>query len=159
MGYKNAVNRFSSTRFGSWVARNTAARVDPFVFKLTRGRLTSIGPQTIPQLVLTTTGRKSGKARSVQLGFLAEGDEFVVVASNFGQEHHPAWSLNLQADPNATVQLGKEPIAVTARQLTDEEKAEIWSRVANVIPQMKTYIKRTDRNIRLFRLSPTNGRA
>ena len=92
----------------------------------------------------------------MQLGFLADGDDYVVVASNFGQDHHPAWSLNLQADPNATVQVGKAPIDVTALQLTDNEKSEIWSRVARVIPQMHTYIKRTDRNIRLFRLTPSN---
>lgn len=155
MGYKDAMNRFSSTRFGSWVARNTAARVDPFIFKLSGGRLTSIGPKTIPQLVLTTTGRKSGKARSVQLGFLQDGDDYVVVASNFGQEHHPAWSLNLMSNPRATIQVGKEPVAVTAAQLADDEKSAIWSRVAGVIPQMHTYIKRTDRNIRLFRLKPS----
>jgi deazaflavin-dependent oxidoreductase (nitroreductase family) len=154
MGYKKAMNRFSATRFGSWVARNTAARVDPFIFKMSGGRFTSIGPKTIPQLVLTTTGRKSGKARSVQLGFLADGNDYVVVASNFGQEHHPAWSLNLLSDPKATVQVGKAPVSVTAKQLTDDDKSKIWSRVAHVIPQMHTYIKRTDRNIRLFRLTP-----
>ena len=152
MGYRGIVNRFSTTRFGSWLARTLAARLDPWLYRVSKGRITSTGVPTIPQFVLTTTGRKSGQPRSVQLGYLADGDDFVVVASNFGQEHHPAWSYNLAADPAATVEVDGVRIEVRATELSHEEKDAIWPRLDEVVPQFRTYRSRTDRDIHIYRL-------
>ena len=69
--YARFVNWFSTTRVGTIVASTLAARLDPIVYRLSGGRFTSTGPLTIPQLVLTTTGRKSGQRRAVSLGYLA----------------------------------------------------------------------------------------
>lgn len=155
--YSDLVNRFSATPVGSWLARNTAARVDPWIYRATGGRFTSTGAQTVPQLTLTTMGRKSGQKRDVQLAYLADGDGWLVVASNFGQEHHPAWRYNLEADPRCVVRVGRTVTAAEATVLTDDEKAAVWDRLCDVVPQFRTYVERTDRNIRVFRLQPVGS--
>jgi deazaflavin-dependent oxidoreductase (nitroreductase family) len=153
MSYRDFINNLSVTPFGVWLIKTFAARVDPLIYKLTGGRYTSSGPLTIPQLTLTTVGRKSGKERTVQLGYTADGDDVLIVASNFGGENHPAWSLNLDANPSAKIRLGPEDKNVVATRLTDSEKAILWPRIADTIPQMKTYVTKTERNIKVYRLS------
>lgn len=153
MSYRDFINWFSVTPLGRWIASTFSARLDPALYKLSGGRFTSVGPQVIPQLVLTTTGRKSGKERRVQLGYTRDGDDVLVVASNFGGTHHPAWSYNLDAQPKAKIQLGSETKNVLAIRLTDSEKAILWPKIAATIPQMKSYVKRTERNIKVYRLT------
>ena len=153
MSYRDFINNLSVTPFGVWLVKTFAARLDPVIYKLTGGRFASYGPLTIPQLTLTTIGRKSGKERTVQLGYTADGDDVLIVASNLGGENHPAWSHNLDANPSAKIRLGAEDKNVTATRLTDSEKAILWPKIAETIPQMKTYVTKTDRNIKVYRLS------
>lgn len=153
MSYRDFINNLSVTPFGVWLVKTFAARVDPLIYRLTGGRYTSSGPLTIPQLTLTTIGRKSGKERTVQLGYTPDGDDVLVVASNFGGTNHPAWSYNLDANPSAKIRLGAEDRNVVATRLTDSEKAILWPKIALTIPQMKTYVTKTDRNIKVYRLS------
>jgi deazaflavin-dependent oxidoreductase (nitroreductase family) len=153
MSYRDFINNLSVTPFGVWLVKTFAARVDPLIYKLTGGRYTSSGPLTIPQLTLTTVGRKSGKERTVQLGYTADGDDALIVASNFGGKNHPAWSYNLDANPSAKIRLGAEGKNVVATRLTDSEKAILWPKIADTIPQMKTYVTKTERNIKVYRLS------
>lgn len=152
--YARAVNRLSATRFGSWLVRSFASKVDPIIFRATNGRFTSTGPPTLPMLALTVPGRRSGDLRTVQLAYAAEGESYLVVASAMGQDRHPAWRYNLEAAGAGTVQLRGKVVAVTAEVLSDEEKAQVWSQIKVTIPQMATYEQRTDRNIRVFRLTP-----
>lgn len=155
MGYPEFINRLSATRFGGWLTRQTAAKLDPWIYRRTNGRWVLAGRPTIPQLTLTTTGRKSGRRREVQLAALHEDDgSFVVVASNFGQEHHPAWMYNLEADPRAWVLSDGVETEVEATSLGAAEKEEIWPRLHEIVPQFRTYLDRTDRDIRIFRLTP-----
>ena len=153
MSYRDFINNLSVTPFGVWLVKTFAARTDPWIYKITGGRYTSSGPLTIPQLTLSTIGRKSGKERTVQLGYTADGDDVLIVASNSGGENHPAWSHNLDANPSAKIRLGAEDKNVTATRLTDSEKAILWPKIAETIPQMKTYVTKTDRNIKVYRLS------
>ena len=153
MSYRDFVNSFSVTPVGRWLAKNLASRVDPFIYKVTGGRFTMTGPPTIPMLSLTTIGRKSGKERTVQLGYAEDGEDVLIVASNFGGTNHPAWSYNLDANPKAKIRLGPELKEVVARHLTDSEKAILWPKIADTIPQMHSYVKRTDRNIKVYRLT------
>ena len=152
--YARLVNRLSATRFGSWLVRSFAAKVDPVLFRWSNGRLTSTGVPTLPMLALTVPGRRSGEPRTVQLAYEADGDGFLVVASAMGQERHPAWRYNLEAAGGGEVQLRGRRIEVVAEVLSDEEKARVWPRIVATIPQMTTYETRTDRNIRVFRLRP-----
>ena len=153
-GYAGLVNRFSATRAGTWLVRHVASHVDPLLFKATNGRFTLTGVPTLQMLTLTAVGRRSGQPRAVQLAYLEQGDDRFVVASAMGQEHHPAWSHNLEANPEVDVQVRGARYAALATRLDDAEKAEHWSAICKTIPQMTTYERRTDRNIRVYRLSP-----
>jgi len=70
-----------------------------------------------------------------------------------GQERHPAWSYNIEATPEVEVQVRGERFTAVATRLTDEEKAAMWPALATTIPQMHTYEQRTDRNIKVYRLT------
>ena len=112
-----------------------------------------IGPTRLV-LLLTTTGRKSGQKREAQLVYTDIAGVVHVVASNFGGKSHPSWSYNLDADPNATMQIRKDPIPVRAELLSSEEKDAIWDRLVDNIPNYKVYKERTERNIKVYRLKP-----
>lgn len=150
--YARLVNRFSATRPGSWLVRNLAARVDPLIFRATDGRFTITGPPTLPMLSLTTIGRRSGEPRTVQLAYHRVADDLLVVASAMGQDRHPAWRHNLEANPEAEVRLRGATFPVTATLLTPEEREVHWDAIKDTIPQMTTYEGRTGREIGVFRL-------
>jgi deazaflavin-dependent oxidoreductase (nitroreductase family) len=154
-GYRGLVNRFSATRAGSWTVKHIAAHVDPRLFRLTDGRFTITGKPTLPMLTMTAVGRTSGKPRAVQLAYHQEGDDLFVVASAMGQEHHPAWSHNIEANPEVELQLRGERCRAVAERLSAEEKAQHWDAITRTIPQMHTYVARTDRNIKVYRLRRT----
>ncbi len=110
----------------------------------------------MPVLELTTTGRRSGEPRSVMLTSpLQRGEEIVVVASRGGDDHHPAWFLNLQAEPRVEVALaGAAKAPYRARVATAEEHAELWPRVTSTYDGYAGYQRKTDREIPLVLLTP-----
>ena len=144
----------SMTGFGTWMMKTTSARLDPVIFRMSGGRFTSIGPAVIPQLILTTKGRKSGQERDAQLVYTDIDGIAHVVASNSGGERHPAWSYNLTAEPEAYIQLKDKKTAVIAELLSDEEKESVWDRLVSNIPNYSAYKERTDRNLKVYRLLP-----
>jgi deazaflavin-dependent oxidoreductase (nitroreductase family) len=107
-----------------------------------------------PTLLLTTTGRRSGAARTSALIFGRDGDDYLVVASVGGMPNHPAWYRNLQADPNATIQVKGEVLDVVARTASADEKPRLWEHMNEVWPNYETYQGRTDREIPVVILSP-----
>ena len=109
-----------------------------------------------PTLLLTTTGRRSGQPRTAPLIFARDGDDYLVVASVGGMPKHPAWYLNLQADPSAQIQVKAEVRDVIARTATDEEKPRLWRIVNEVWPNYDTYQSRTDRVIPVVVLTPAS---
>ena len=153
--YSRAVNAFSATRAGSWAVRHVAARVDPTVFRWSRGRVTITGRPTLPMLTLTTTGRRSMRPRSVQLAHVTESTgSWLVVASAMGQDSDPDWLLNLRADPRARVLLRGRELEVLATVLDADEKIEAWPALVRTVPQLRTYVNRTTRDIPVVRLTP-----
>ena len=98
-------------------------------------------------LLLTTRGRKSGDLRRTALIYGTDGDRYVVVASYGGKPHHPAWYLNLEADPNVIVQVGEETFAATARTASPEERERLWGPMAEIWPAYDDYQAKTDREI------------
>jgi deazaflavin-dependent oxidoreductase (nitroreductase family) len=147
----------STNRVATWLIRHVASRLDPRIFKATHGRLTSMGPPAMPMLTLTALGRHTGRPRAVHLACLEHDGDHLVVASAMGQPRHPAWRYNIEANPEVEVQLPGERFTARARVLTDAEKAEVWPEVRRAIPQMSVYEKRTQRNIRVYRLSRSQG--
>ena len=136
----------------TWLIRNVASRLDPVLFRATNGRLTSFGPPAMPMLTLTAVGRRSGEPRSVHLACIERDGDHLVVASSFGQQRHPGWRYNLDANPEVEVQVRGERFAARAEVLSDDRKREVWPEIRRAIPQMVVYEKRTDRNIRVYRL-------
>jgi deazaflavin-dependent oxidoreductase (nitroreductase family) len=98
-------------------------------------------------LLLTTTGRKSGQQRTLPLIFASSGRSCVVVASNGGAPTHPAWFLNIQADPHVEVQVKGDRFSATARTATGEEREALWQLMTVDWPNYNEYTKRTDRLI------------
>jgi deazaflavin-dependent oxidoreductase (nitroreductase family) len=108
-----------------------------------------------PTLLLNTIGRQSGIVRTSALIFARDSDDYLIVASMGGAPRHPAWYLNLQAHPNAEIQVKGAKFAVTARTATVEEKPRLWQIVTDVWPNYDVYQTRTDRDIPVVVLSPT----
>jgi deazaflavin-dependent oxidoreductase (nitroreductase family) len=122
------------------------------VQRLSRGRLAS-RVAGMPVLLLTTTGRRSGKSRTTPLTFFREGSDLVVVASNGGADRPPDWSLNLEQNPHAIVHIGAEELAVTARTASAEERARLWPGITATYAGYARYEQRTARPIPLVILS------
>jgi len=118
----------------------------------TNGKYTLFGPISMPELLLTTTGRKSGQKRVSPLSYVRDGDRALVLGSNFGQETHPAWSANLLAEPQASVTMGGIEIPVTATLLTGDERQRGMDKFL-AYPMYRSYLSRTDRELRLFALT------
>jgi deazaflavin-dependent oxidoreductase (nitroreductase family) len=110
----------------------------------------------MPVLELTTIGRKSGESRSSMLTSpLQQGDTLVIVASRGGDDHHPAWFLNLQANPEVQVALGGKPKQpYHARVATAEERAEMWPTITGKYKTYGGYQEKTAREIPLVLLQP-----
>lgn len=108
----------------------------------------------MPVLLLTTTGRRSGKRRTTPLTFLRDGTDLVVIASNGGSDRTPDWALNLQQDPRAIVEIGAEKQAVTARTASAAERERLWVEVTAAYSGYARYQERTTREIPVLLLSP-----
>jgi deazaflavin-dependent oxidoreductase (nitroreductase family) len=98
-------------------------------------------------LILTTKGRRSGEQRSTPLIYGSHGDDHVVVASKGGADEPPAWYLNLEADPEITVQVKGDRFPARARTATAEEKPELWRMMTGQWPAYDEYQTKTDREI------------
>jgi deazaflavin-dependent oxidoreductase (nitroreductase family) len=111
-----------------------------------------------PTLLLTTTGRRSGEARTAPLIFGRDGDDLLIVASVGGSPRHPGWYHNLTADPRASVQVRGDRFDVEARTASPDEKPRLWQIMQDVWPNYDVYQSRTDREIPLVVLTPSTRR-
>jgi deazaflavin-dependent oxidoreductase (nitroreductase family) len=98
-------------------------------------------------LLLTNVGRRTGHQRITPLLYVEDGDRWVVVASNAGDDRHPAWWLNLQANPRARVQIRDEHHDVVARRAESDEEDRLWPRLTESYGPYRQYRKRTSRDI------------
>jgi deazaflavin-dependent oxidoreductase (nitroreductase family) len=124
-----------------------------WLYRLSGGRL---GGRIInlPVLLLTTTGRRSGRARTRALTYVPQGDSAVVIASFLGEPRHPDWWLNLRADPRATIQRGGTVTPVRAREAEGDERERLWREVVARAPDYGEYQRRTTRRIPVVVLEP-----
>jgi F420H(2)-dependent quinone reductase len=105
-------------------------------------------------VLLTTTGRRSGRARTVPLCALRDGGSFVVIASYGGLDRSPSWWLNLRHEPRATMQLGRTVYDVVAREAVSAERERLWAQVTARAPGYLDYQRRTTRRIPIVLLEP-----
>ena len=141
-------------RLFAFVGRRVAARIDPWLYRLTEGRWTMLGPNVLPVLLLTTKGRRSGRPRTTPVMYVRDGDNFVVSSENFGEQLAAAWPLNLDADPRATIQVGPTVICCRADRLSESEADRLWSRLVAAWPAHATYLRRSGQR-HTFQLTPT----
>ncbi|BCN70455.1 nitroreductase/quinone reductase family protein [Prescottella equi] len=143
---------FAATRLGSWTIRSLAG-VDRRLLTRSKGRFTVLGPIGAPTVLLNTVGRKSGQRRTSPLLYVRDADRLVVVGSNFGQQHHPAWTSNLLAQPEASVTMAGRDIPVLATPVTGAEKDRLYRRFVELAGAYAVYRGRTDRDLRMFVLT------
>jgi deazaflavin-dependent oxidoreductase (nitroreductase family) len=115
------------------------------------------GPAAVPTLILTTTGRRSGKPQTLPLIYGEFGRDCVVIASKGGWPEDPAWYLNLQANPLAQVQIKGEKRQVKARTAAPEERARLWQEMIKIYPLYDRYQARAPRTIPVVVLEPAAG--
>lgn len=127
--------------------------VHRIVFRATGG---AVGRRLVDNdiLLLTTTGRRSGTARTVPLLYLAEGESVIVIASWGGRPTHPEWYLNLVADPEVVIQVEGTRRAMRARTANADERARWWPRIVEAYDGYREYQSRTDREIPVVILEP-----
>jgi deazaflavin-dependent oxidoreductase (nitroreductase family) len=107
-----------------------------------------------PMILVTHTGRKSGRRITTPLVHTRDGDDVVIIASKAGADEHPLWYLNMKADPNVHVELGDDSFDAVARVLEDgEERDRLYAAHAELMPNFKEYQEKTDRVIPVVVLS------
>jgi len=131
------------------------ARIHTWLYRLTGGRLGS-QMSGLNVLLLTSRGRKSGKNRTTPLGYIMDGDNFVIIASNGGLDNHPAWYHNLRSTPLTTIQVRERVIRVNADRASAAERQRLWQTLIQTAPGYANYEKRTSREIPLVILQPAS---
>ena len=121
-------------------------RLHTWLYRTTGGR---VGHRAghITNLLLTTTGRKSGEARTVTVTYLPDGDDYILVASNGGSDRHPIWWLNLQKNRRAQVQIGKRVFTAEAVEADGTDRTRLWAKLKPYNPFYRQYEQITDRRI------------
>lgn len=133
------------------------SKANVFVYRLTNGKLWGTFPGGVPVCLVSMTGAKSGRKRTIPLIYLPHGEEVILVASQGGMEKHPIWYWNLKKDPHVTIQDGARKRRMVARQVDDAEKRELWPHILTIYPDFEDYQARTDRNIPMFVCSLESG--
>ena len=135
------------------VALKRFASAHIWVYRRTNGRLGS-RMLWFPAALITTTGRKSGRSRTTPTLYLRDGDRIVLPASYGGRDHHPAWYLDIRADPRVRVQVRDQVMDLTARDATADERQVYWRKLARIYPPYKGYQDAADRRIPLVVCEP-----
>ncbi len=125
---------------------NPFVALQVFFYKLTGGKIGETF-RGAPVLLLTTTGRKTGKRRTTPVLYVIDGDNLAIVASNGGRPKDPSWLLNLRKNPEAEIQIKKTLSKVRAKQASSSEKARLWPLVTKMYPTYNDYQKKTTREI------------
>jgi len=112
-----------------------------------------------PILLLTTRGRRSGKARTTPLLYLRDGADVAIVASYGGRPQHPAWYLNILSDQQVDVQIGSESFHATARTASPEERNRLWPKLVEMYASYASYQAKTSREIPVVLLTPSGEHA
>lgn len=151
---------FDSSMFAPAMKALTRSHVT--LFRATGGRVGrkfrfgSAFPSGVPVCLLTTTGRKSGKDRTMALLYLPDGERVIIVASRGGTGKHPQWYLNAGVNPQVKVQTGRRPQPMTARTAEGEERADLWRRLVEFYPEYGNYQEWTDREIPVVICEPAS---
>ena len=127
---------------------------DKALQKVTKGRVSILDVAGLPNLTLTVRGRKSGVPRSTPLLAVPRGQNWLIAGSNFGGPKQPVWVVNVEANPDVQITVKGRTVDMTARRLEGEEREAAWADMVKVWPNYNLYAERTDRQIKVFELTP-----
>jgi deazaflavin-dependent oxidoreductase (nitroreductase family) len=145
--------RFAMSPAGYQFMLRVAPRLDKVLIPRTNGRLSSAGIDRVG--LVTSTGAKSGQQRTHPLALLDDGDGLLAIGSNYGRANHPAWSANLLAHPECTVEFMGPPKPHRAEFLTGDARASAWDTAVDFYAGYESYrVNCAPREIRVFRLRP-----
>jgi len=130
-------------------------RISRFVYRATDGRIGAVQGK-VTMLLLHSVGRKTGKVRTHCLQYQRDGENYLIVASNFGLPKPPAWYLNLMATPRVRIQAGRKHLVVVARTASAEERARLWPQIVAKHPPYASYQAATSREIAVVILTPVD---
>ena len=139
--YKKLIERFAQLRFVTWFLVNVATHFDPWLMKVSRGRLNSSGTDLV--VVLHHVGARSGALRKTPLAYFTQGDDVILIASKGGAPEHPAWLHNIRKNPDVELWVGPRGGAYRAREATGEERARLWSLATSMYSGFDGYQART----------------
>jgi deazaflavin-dependent oxidoreductase (nitroreductase family) len=152
---QRSIRRFAATRPGSWLFARTLHHADRVVYRAS-GRRTTLAAllSGLPVVMLTSTGAKSGRETTVPLVGFEEGEAVILIASNYGQAHHPAWFHNLRAHPRARLAVRGRRREVVAEEVESPERERYLAIAAVAYPGYRRYEQRAaPRRTSVFRLS------
>ena len=154
--WQRLIQRIAAFRPVTLAMAKILPSIDRTVLRMSGNRYTLTAMMTgLPVVMLTTTGARSGQPRTLPLVALEDGERLVLIASNFGQERHPAWSYNLRAHPVAEVKLRGQTKPYRAREANAEEQAVYWRQAVAIYPGYAAYKERAaNRQIPIFVLEP-----
>lgn len=110
----------------------------------------------MPVLLLTTKGRRTGKVRTWPVGYMRDGDDYVIIASNGGLAAHPAWYHNLTAEPRVVAEVGETRLTMQAATAEGAERARLWGKIVGRYPNFTKYQERVTRELPVVVLRPTS---
>ena len=129
-------------------------RLNVAVYRASNGRLMNRFPNGSPICLVTMTGRRSGRKRTVPLIYIPSGDDVILIASQAGMSTHPVWFHNISANPEVGITAGGHTRRLRARRASNAEKAALWPVAVAVYPDFEQYQARTERNIPVLICSP-----
>lgn len=136
--------------------RNISRRLDPFLLRVSGGRLSTIA--VYPVLTLTARGARSGIPRSTPLVYFTDGDRVVLMASNYGGERHPAWCHNVRANPDVTLSADGHEGRYMGRETSGEERQRLWEIAKQMARNYRQYEQMTaGREIPVFVFTPVGA--
>jgi deazaflavin-dependent oxidoreductase (nitroreductase family) len=156
--FYRAYVRFMRTKVAWQLGTRFGTKVDPFLLRVTGGRVALTG--IVPTATLTTTGAKSGELRTVPVVYFSDGDDVILIASSFGRDKHPSWYHNLKANPQAQMVKGRRAGRYAASEVLEEqEHARLFELATQVYAGYGDYRERTaaiGRRIPILRLTPVS---
>lgn len=150
--------KFGALRPVTWIGARSMDHIDRLVYKLTGNRHTAVNLLFgVPVITVTTIGAKSGQPRSVPLIGIPDGENFILIASNWGQKRHPGWYYNMRKNPVVKASINGLDVDLIAREVTGEERARYWDKASAIYGGYNAYERRVEgRQIPVMVLSPQN---
>ena len=153
--WQHIPQQFFALRPISWLMARLLHHADALLLRLSRGKLTFAQLTGLPIIELTTTGAKSGKQRTLPLTGLPDGEKYILIASNFGQAHHPGWYYNLKANPECMVKKNGQAGVYIAREAYEAENQRYYDMAISYYVGYAAYKQRAgERKIPVMVLEP-----